>query len=283
LLQYVEGEQEAHVCASIVLPRRQAADGDPVPQLKPVNKRVWAVVGADGRLCMPVHEADQEQALSQVLAHLEELARYRHALALTNPDPDHVLRDKIDVCLLRQGIDGTWIDAASKEAGGEIVYEERACIALRVTNHHTEPVYLHVLDFGLSGAISLLYPPPGANEPLSAGCSIEIGTRRGNPMQLHLPDAFPFEAGLSEAGAVSGTETIKVFATSHEADFTPLLQEGLRHLHLRGGASPFGKLLRLALKGTGKREIEPTKPDPIEEWTTVTRSFTLRRRMNPGR
>lgn len=138
---------------------------------------------------------------------------------------------------------------------------------------------MSVLDFGIAGGISLLYPVQGANKKLAAGRSHRIGVRPGEEIDLFIPSGLPF--GGPAGGPVEGTELVKVFATTEEADFSPLFQEGyLFAQEARRGAKPgpLGILLEGAMEGGGLREFRSVLHSPGADWTAVTKSFLMRTR-----
>ncbi|MCE8423945.1 MAG: caspase family protein, partial [Candidatus Methanoperedens sp.] len=108
LLSLVEAGETADVRAYIIASRTDVRSGDPVPQLKVVDKPVWAVVGQDGRLLMPIHDIDEASVVSILFDNLEKVARYRQAIVLSNPDEESLLKDKVDFILKRKEADGTW-------------------------------------------------------------------------------------------------------------------------------------------------------------------------------
>lgn len=272
---------EAEFCAYLLPPRDIATAGDPVPQLSRLAKATWAVVGRDGRLCMPVHAADETDVAFTLRENFELLARYRHGLALRNPDAESALKGKVDFTLLRLGADGqTWEPAVSDDAGGAIRYREGERIAFRITNRYDRSIYVSVLDFGLSGAVSLLHPIAGASEELLPNRTIEVGVRAGDEIELFMPDNFPFAtdtvAGMTLTG---GTEVYKLLAAVHPADFSSFVQDGFRSLDalLKAGAHRLEELLNLMLEGLGTRDSRRNRVPPDEEWITVERAFYFSR------
>ncbi|MFL5494530.1 MAG: caspase domain-containing protein, partial [Gemmatimonadales bacterium] len=273
LLQVVEPEAPASARVYIVPPRAKAADTDDVPQLGAVTTPVWAAVTENGQLMMPPKPLE---AVSDVKTNLEKLARYRQALSLENPDPSSALRDGFTLDLLRQGPDKRWIVAAPESAGGQIVFEEGETIAFRITSHYGDPVYVNLLDFGLSGSVSVVYPARGAKEKLTPRMNFEIGTRPGERgFTLKMPKEFPYTADAS-GGPIQGTETLKLFVTMGEADFSFLSQQGVRSVG--GPPSPLMTLWQTASGGATMRDVEVSLPVGGEDWTTVVKSFVLRRR-----
>nr|HID13353.1 caspase family protein [Anaerolineae bacterium] len=282
LLRQAEDGEAADVRAYVIAPRTEVSESDPVPQLKGVAEAIWAVVGQDGRLMMPTHRVDEAGVASTLRDNLEKAVRYRQALALRNPNDDSLLRGKVEFILKRQASDGTWVKAEPEDESGQIVFEEGERIAAEIVNHHTGPIYVSVLDFGLTGAIGLVHPVPGASEQLASGNSIEIGVREGDEIELYMPRNFPYVPDPEDKAPPGGTETFKLFAATHEADFSLLVQPGYRDIGLRtgkGAGTPLGQLLDMALTGHGTRDVQRNRVPPDEEWTTVERSFFLRRKM----
>jgi hypothetical protein len=278
LLALAADDDAAAARVYLIPPRQAAGKGDPVPQLGAVAAPVWAGVKEDGQLMMPPKPAG---AVADVVRNLETLARYRQALALDNPDPSSGLRGAFELLLLRQAADGTWSVAKPDLESGQIIYEEGEKIAFRVISHQkpgTEPPYVSLLDFGVSGSVSLIFPAPGAKEKMLPDGYFEVGTQ-GDEFELSLPDAFPFAADPAAGGVTAGTETVKLIVTSGEADFGFLEQQGMRSAQGAPAAaqSPLMMLFETATRGSATREIRK-KPVRQEDWTTVVKPFVLRRR-----
>lgn len=269
---------------AVIVPRRMTlADDDPAPQLGPLSEAIWAVVGRDGRLAMPYRPVAEANATDILRDNLEKLARYRQSLALKNPD-DRLLKDKVQFILKRLMRDGAWVPAEPERAGGQVIFHESDPITFEITNHHSAPIYVSVLDFGLTGAVSLLYPDNGPSQRLDPGRSITVGERQGEGVTLFFPDNFPFVLDPNDGTPTGGTETFKLFATTHEADFTLLLQEGVRSADFasaKGADSPLFQLLTTALTGLGDRLRWRNRAAPTEHWATIERSFFLRRKVPP--
>jgi hypothetical protein len=228
---------------------------------------------------MPIHRADEAGVAATLRDNLEKVIRFRQALALRNPNDNSLLKDKVGFVLKRQQPDGTWVAAEPQERSGQIVFNEGDRIAVEITNRHSAPIYVSVLDFGVTGAIGVLHPIAGAAEPLAPGRTNLLGTRDGDKIELYMPEDFPYVPDPTDEKPVGGTETLKLFATTHEADFSWLQQEGVRAADRQGSkgfGSPVRQLLDMAYTGDGAREARRNRVPPDEEWTTVERSFFLR-------
>jgi hypothetical protein len=276
LLRHTPLEEPADVRVYLVPVRDSASADDPVPQLGVVGEPTWAVVGTDGELVVPARPAGTPDAASVVASNLETLARYRQTLALTDPDAGGPLRGKVDLVLKRRSERGAWIDTEPDPSSGAVVYAEGDRVAVEVVNRSALPVYASILDFGVSGRIDLLSSPTGTAEPIAPRRSVGVGIREGDELELR----FPAEAlGSSGDGPAEGMETFKLIATTRPTDVRPLLQEGFRDLDDRSAdGSAVEGLLARALTGRGARDVARLVISPSSDaWTTVARTFTLRR------
>lgn len=281
LLRLAADNEVIDACIYIIPPREVANAEDPAPQLGAISEATWAVVGQDGKLMMPLHHVSEAVAPVDLRNNLENVIRYRQALMLYNPNEESALKGKVEFILMRRAVDGSWVEAKPTENGGQIVFEEGDRIAAEIINNFKDPIYVNVLDFGLTGAISLLYPITGANERLVAGKSIKIGIRRGDELELYFPKNFPYLPDPTDKEIAGGMETFKLFVTTHEVDFSLLVQEGYRDIGLwkpGGAGTALAQLMELALTGHGTRDARHNRVPPAEEWTTIERSFWLQHR-----
>jgi len=252
--------------------RTQINEGDPVPQIPNISEPTWAVV-EDGELIFPVIPISDSGAICSIVKNLDQKARYRNALAISNPNPDSILKNKIDFVLKRRNPDGTWVLLGEDDNN---VFEVDDRIAFEISNRHTAPVFVSALDFGLTYGISLIHPPNRASEKFNPlGTPVKIGEREEEAIELWIPDTFHQQGG---------TETFKLFVTVQEADFSWLQQEGVRSINgfgtRSGSESPLGRLFSLAYSGVGTRDARPVEVPQEQEWTTVERSFILRKKQS---
>jgi hypothetical protein len=252
----------------------RATSRQPVPQLGAVDRAVWAVVGRDGRLAMPVHPIDERGVVDLLVENFEKLAKYRNGLALSNDAPDSALRGRVELRLQIRGPEG-WQDVRPGESG-RIVLHEQDQFRLEVVNGHDVPVFAAVLDFGVTGKIDPLYPFNGASEAIEPGRSLVLGERE--TFALTFPDDFPFVRDPVEPEPVEGFETFKVFAvTGKSVAFDWLRQDAVRG-GVVGERAALEAVAREALGGRS-RDVSAARPTSVEleDWTTVELPFVLRR------
>ncbi len=287
LVEVAAADAPASVRVYLLAPRGAPAAGGTaihvppvhVPQLGALAAATWAVVGDSGQLLAPPKPIG---ATDDVLANVETIARYRRTLALTNPDPGSALAGRFTVELLRRTAAGGW-EVAPPGPTGMVEYEEGDRIGFRVTSRHDAPVYLNLLDFGLTGRVSLVYPPPGARDTLGAGVTFDlVGQPPANlGWPVTWPAALPFGGAAAGAGVTDAVETVKLFAATGPADFSFLTQRGVRAVGPAGRATALERLARAAAGAVGRDigDPEPTAAAlPADDWTTVERAFVVRRR-----
>ncbi len=256
LLALADSVDAADLKAYLIGPRQSAASGDPLPQVQEIAKASWAIVDRTGNPVMPRHGDDEPDIIATLLTNLEAIARYRNALELDNPTAGLA----VDFNLYREDGAGGWQLAN----GANEVFKAGDCIAFEVVNREARPVFVSVLDFGLSGKIQLLYPPNKTSEFVEAGKSLRIGsgTRR---IRLGMPAAFAGERGA---------ETFKAFITTNEADFSWLQQAGTRSA--AGPRSRLQQLFAAAWQGPPTRDaMIDSEPEPGEDWKALSRTFDL--------
>jgi Caspase domain len=241
-----------------------------VPTLGTIAKPCWATVGLDGQLLTSTFPIDDPGSIDRLVENLETIARYRNVLAIRNPDPINPMAGgKVDLRLLRQNPDQTWSEAAPGE-DGQVVFHEGDALGLRLINMTGKPVFATVLDFGLSHAISALFPPNGSTPMLTVPC-YDTTTPDGYDISLSFPTNFVGDQGI---------ETIKLIATSQRTDFTVLSQAGTKSVDLsRGGMTGLDQLLGMASDGTRDGAIIQVRSK--ENWLTLERPFILKRRAAP--
>lgn len=273
LLQLVgPGDRTASLRVYLLEPRIAASTDDVVPQLGALAARTWAVVSNGGELVMPPKPVGDHAA---VTANLKILALQRNALEIDKPNS--ALRGKFELDLYRRDAAGEWIPAPPDESGGLSVFEEDKSIGFSITSKHNEPVYVNLLDFGITGGISVLYPPLGSSDALGMKISFDVGKGgRDEDIAPTFPDNYPFTSD----GPTEAIETVKLFVTKTPADFRFLGQTGTRSASV---SSPFQQLLESAMGGgPSTRDISGARlPADTDDWTTVVRQFVLRRKRRP--
>lgn len=264
-----EGDMQVYALS----PRAVATDGDPVPQLGSIAKAVWAVVDREGVLRLPPIAMSQPGATGRLVSNLEKLARQQRVRDIRNPDWGSSLRDKIGFELLRNDPTYGWA-AAQCDINSPVTFKEGDLIAFEVCNRYRAPIYISILDLGLTGGVSLLYPPEGSSERLFPGIKLRVGVRPGEQMRLVFPEGLMSRVN-AHAQPSSGQEVFKLFASERPADFRPLLQgaaapRGSSRSVIRG-LSLMERVIDLAFAGARSLLGKQSR----EDWTTVERPFLL--------
>ncbi|MFK8016975.1 MAG: caspase family protein [Gammaproteobacteria bacterium] len=245
----------------VLEPREQVDDSSPVPQLASVPVRTFAIVDRQGQLQGPVHPVDEDGVVELLVKNLETLARYQNALVLDCPNANL----DVEFNILRQNENNEWVSAN----GGDQVFHPGDRLAFEIINNDDRAVFASVLDFGLTGRVSLLYPPRRAGEMIDPGHTLRIGVRQ--KIKLSIPDDMP---------GTEGVETYKCLVATDETDFRWLQQDGMRSGDF--GPSQLRRQFSAAYHGPTTRDsaIEMDDSDAEDEdveWKSVNRAFILRR------
>lgn len=244
-----------------LMPRSSVGPGDPVPQAGPLSEPRWAVVDTSGELLMPLKPLADT---ATVVENLDKIARFRQALAFDNPAAG-ALRGRVSIDIEREVASGGFAPAFDP-ARGLATLDEGQLFRLRLRNDDARPLFASVVYFATGCEIDVL-----AHECLSPG--VDVYPVRG---RLSFPTNYPFTDLGDALRGVDSVETVKVIVSEDDVDFSGLTQAGVRS---STPPPPFAKALQDLVGAT--RGFTPV-PDPAEasrrEWTTVARSFVLRRR-----
>jgi hypothetical protein len=255
----------ADVQVFLLASRNRVREKDPAPELGALSEETWISVGESGRLLGPVLLRRHPRALEILVENLESVARLRTVAGLRNPDSK--LLGLVHFALYR--LEGSaWV--APLQIDGEQVFYAEDRLVLEVENRSKRPLFIYVLDIGLTGRISLAYPALGVNEPLERGQKVRLGARPGDDLTLFLPEDFGL---LPECSRLAARETLKLFATTSPAEFRVLFEPGL-HFREGGVDNSLDAILAATFGGGGYRSLRSGG----EDWTTVERSFLLRER-----
>lgn len=274
LLQLIRNGELADVRVYLLPSRVFVDELSPLSHLGALSEPVWASVGPDGQLILPVHPANESQGMSRLCDNLERIARYRRILTLRNPYPDPNLESGLTFTIMKLREEEVWIQARPDTDTGKIVIYEQEQVGLQITNHYHRPLYINLIDLGLTSAITVFYPPDGNGERVDPGQSLRLGMRYGERLTFEIPDSFPC---LPESGAfeeLANTETLVLFATIRPTNFRLLTQPGI----MRAAASSLDQLIAFTLCGTTTREVRFSRSSFDQEWIALRQSFVLRRR-----
>ena len=257
-------EQLRRAVTASPLLRIAAPGGDPGDALRvvPVRGGLRVIDGAEAVLAEAT-DPDPEAAAAGLCARLEDAVLARLAIALENPDETSALRGSVGMRLLRRR-GGAWVEATPGPEGLP-AFAEGDALAIEIWSTHAAPIWLNVLDFGVTGVVSQVYPVLNAEEALPAFGGLRIGTEPDDQLELFLP---PRRDG---APLAQGTETLKVFATTAPTELRLLLPGGAR------GAIPSSSVGGLLQRLLGRRGAGAQGGGAAgdEDWTTVSMSFRV--------
>ena len=233
-----------------------------VPSLGELKQPGWATVGLDGQPLTRVIPFDEAGAVNTLVDNLVKIAQYRNVLAIRNPDPTCPLAGKVDLIVVKQYADRSWSDA-----GEGAVFREGDRMALRIVNQLDRPVYATIIDFGVSHAISPVFPKAGSKPEIARSTTFDVGVAGGG-IPVRFPEQYPRD---------EGKETLKMIVTTEPSDFSVFSQAGTKALDSLGSMKSPNPLERLLAQAGGGTRDAVSQPMAIDQWITVERSFTLRR------
>ncbi len=235
----------------IALVARVNPDNGRTPTSTP---EVVSLLARDGSLIanVPVRgqQADDVDRIMQVL---ESRARQRSVLALSNATSP--LNNSFKVVIFKMdGASGT--DDFDHGNPVMLIGEK---IKLLVKNNATRNLYFTILALGSSGSITVIHPPKGAQEPVTAGT--QFSTR---PIII---------------GGPPGTEAFKFIVTTKPTDFRFLEQGAVsltRNLDTdESDESTVKSLLQQYAVGSTKRDLV-YKETTLDDWAAETFQFNIR-------
>jgi len=257
LLDVASAPGSADLCAYVVQPRETSSATDSLPQIGRIDQLSWAIVNREGECAIPLAAVNEDSVIDKLIDNVETLARYRNALRLDNPTSDL----NVEFNIYRVLENGDLENANS----GDFQFDAGDYVAFEIINNGDQQVFANVLDFGLSGKVSLMFPTRRAGELIEAGRTLRFGTGKAK-IRLGVPDKV-----------LTKHETFKAFISSNEADFRWLQQDGLRSADSR--RSSLRKQFEAAYNGPSSRESEVIGDEDAEEdWKAISRSFKLQKR-----
>ncbi len=261
------------VTGRLIPARTVVGPDDLVREAGVLREPMWAFTSETGTFLMPLKKVSETQVIRD---NLEGTSRYRRALAFENTNLDSALRGKFELTLMRMDASGG-LTAAQPDAtaGGQVVYDQDEVVVFRIASNHDKPVFISLVDFGLSGAVALALPyrESRTQRKLEPGIQFDYETKKSDLFYARWPKGFPFVPGQDPALEGQAVESVKLFVTEQEADFSLLQQAGTRGV----GTTSLGALFNGVFQGHGTRDLGRNEPAD-GDWTTVTRSFVVRRR-----
>lgn len=195
------------------LPRGRVAEG-PLAELGATQAPVRVLADATGH---PFAVLPAVAPPAAILERLGRRARRLRGLGVENRDPATAVPG-LELALLRR--DGrSW----TRERSAELpAFRDGERIAFEIVHRHAEPLYVYLVDFGLTDRVRQIHPLRGAEELLDPGRRLRVGVADDDPVTLHLPDDFG-AAPTPEWRRASGVEIFVLFASEKPADLRPLL------------------------------------------------------------
>ena len=261
----------AHLPAAARAPRSRRRRRCRRPARSTRRSGRWS--SATGDLLMPLKTLGDE---ATVVENLETIARYRQVLAIENPDPRSRLRGKVSLELLRAGRDGTWSAAEpdDRRRPGRVRGGRRRS-AFRITSRHDADVYIALVDFGSTAPATCVELDPTHENEAQAERA-----RSGSRADLPFPDGLSVRRlDRRRCATPRASRRCKLFVTEQPVDFRGLEQAGVRSAAGRRLRSAV--LLQDAVPRHRHARRSGAAPVAIDDWTTVSRSFVLRRRTPP--
>jgi caspase domain-containing protein len=265
LLTQASCGSEADVRVYLLAPRTDCGPKDPAPMLGPLSEETWVPVahGDLAGLRIPARYAEAEECLVE---NLENYAR-RQGLARIRNDASP-LRDLVDFFVHRR--EGEGCAVAELDGDGTPVFFEGDRLVLEIKNRSQMRLFFYVLDVGLTGKVSPVFPPLGSHEPLERSRRVCVGLRPGEDLQLFIPEDFRYFRRFPEGMPAEGVETLKLFVTPSAADFGPLYLPPMRVPYRHQWC--LNDLLDATFHGS--QGFMRTQ----EDWTVIDKTFRLRAR-----
>jgi len=210
---------------------------------------------------------------------LETLVRFSMVSELENPSSK--IKGLVEFNLLQKK-GNEWGEANTVYNELPLYYEGEQ-IGFRIINKSSVPIYISVLDLGLTKSVGLLYPRKAAAEKLEKSRSaageienpnlgrVKIGVLPNERITLYIPDESLL-TDLPDINLVGGVEIFKLMVTTEQTNFSWIEQDGLR-LNLKS-KSPLEELMYLFWSENHTREGK-FELDEENDWFTINRGFYL--------
>ena len=191
LVSLLETSAETADCRLYLLPPRDELGPKNkaiVPDLQDFTEPTWAIVTDDGltQFSCPAWQSD---AIWQVMDRLEKLARFRIAWGIRNEAANNPLADTVDVIVKRRPQSEIGWEKYPIDAPVPVFYEGDR-LAMTIRNTGSQPVFVTVLNFGVSGAVYQVHPIEGASEQLVPDNEVSFGIADDDVIDVFLPKNF---------------------------------------------------------------------------------------------
>ncbi len=202
-----------------------------------LGNRITVTSGDLESLAAPVAEFD-DAAVERVVNQVTDLTHWLTVFDLKNPMSDL----QIEFDLRREG-DAEGVPAPREVTGG-------SRISYLVTNQHSQPLYLTVLDVSSDGSVALLYPPVAGEQQ-----ALPPGEKFSRTIEMFVPE-----------GRDSVRDVLKVIATNEPINPAVFPQGGIRGAppaQTDALQDPLNRFLAEVFHG-----VRAAKPVSTGAWTT---------------
>lgn len=208
---------------------------------------------------------------------LETLVKFSTVSELENPSS----KLKVEFELLQKK-GGKWGRVTVFHEDRPLFYEGDQ-IAFQITNKSLIPIYISVLDLGLTKRIGLLYPPEAASDKLEISRSaageienpnlgkVKIGVLPNEDITLFIPDEALI-TNLRGSERTGGFEIFKLMVTTEQTNFTWIEQAGLRTKSK--SKSTLEQLMNMFWSQNPTRDGKYRLKEETD-WLTINRGFYL--------
>jgi hypothetical protein len=240
-------------------------------QIAVVQRRDYKVLWTISKSAKDYHE--------KICRTLETLAKFLVVAELENPSSK--LNGLVEFDLLQKRGE-KWGDATAINNNLPLFYEGDE-IGFQVTNKSPLPIYLSVLDLGLTKRISLLYPPKAASEKLEKSRSaagetenpnlgkVKIGVLPNEQITLYIPEGS-LVTNLPGIERTGGVEIFKLMVTTEQTNFSWIEQAGLR-TKSRSKSTLEALMFRFWSENPTREGNYNVKEET--DWLTINRGFYL--------
>jgi Caspase domain len=242
------------------------------------------IFNSDDKLFMISDDLSDEKNVKRIVRKLERISKSERVLGLENSKSK--MKNKIEFFIYKK-IGNKWQEVKSSANCSSLLVNTSDTLSIRIINNFECPVFISILDIGLTRKLSLLYPKLGGCRMIGAktqqstglqdtdfqGKVCDVGRKPNENFILSLPDDFPEELAGNYQPPKQGLEIFKLFITTELHDLSFLIKDEVRDIERV--TSDFETLFLSAYRGTETDESKLMKKWK-GEWFTIQKRFILR-------